>query len=131
MSETENDLNATIAAAVNARVSAQVAAALSGDEVIGAYVTSALTRTVTVKEGYRDKQVKWIDHAVAQAIQSATKDVIAEVLAAEMDQIRTAVRDAVQSQVGRIADDFATNLTEKTAKDYYRINVGLHFPGSD
>lgn len=127
---TENDLNATIAAAVNARISAQVAAALSGDEVIGKYVAATLQQKITVRgKNYRDVEISFIDKLVGDSIREATEAVVKEVIASEVDAIREATRKAVKAKVGSLADAFADALLEEaTTKNYSAIKVAIEYP---
>lgn len=84
----DNDLNKTIAAAVNAKVEAGVLAALSGDDVIGRFVTAALS----------------------EAIKAATAAACKRLVAEEMPAIEAAVLKELRKRLPGIAKDVAETV---------------------
>ena len=130
--EPENSIDATITAAVNARVEAEVARALSGDEVLGRYVTAALQQTVEVNTGdYRKQKVPFLSKVLHDAIQAATKRAVAAWLedADERARLETAVVTALRSS----RDEIASNLVDQVvaaADKPYGVTVELKFPNS-
>lgn len=117
------DLNATIASAVNARVEAAVLAALSGDDVLGRYVSAALNQEIELDRNYRKVKVNFLHHTIKTAIQEATKAAINAAIAEEREQIEELVRKAIKSQAANLAAQMATSLVEQAAKGYIRVEV--------
>ena len=103
----DNDLNKTIAAAVNAKVEAGVLAALSGDDVIGRFVTAALSEPVRDNYGRRDET--FIGYTVREAIKAATKAACVRIVEQEMPSIEEAVRKELRKRIGAIAQGMAEN----------------------
>lgn len=122
------DLNATIASAVNARIEAEVAKALSGDEVIGQYVAAALNQEIEVERSYRKTKTTWLKHTLRKAMQDSTKAVIQRVLEEELPLIEEEVRKAVKREAGAIAEGIAKSLAERGGRGY-GIDVKFRMPG--
>ena len=124
------DLNATIANAVTARIEAEVTAALSGDEVIGKYVSAALQEPVEVKNNrtYRTEKVPYLRHTLNQAFRAMVKDALARVLEEERETIEAEIRKALKRESGAVAEKFTAALTERAAQSY-GITVDVKIPG--
>jgi len=128
----EGDLNATIVAAVNARVEAEMMKALSGDEAIGRFVTASLQQSVEVKDGYRTKHVPFLTHVLEGAIRSSVKLACERLIAEELPTIEAEVRKALRRDVARIAKTLTNSLAEAAANTYgVKVNFDLLMPGRD
>lgn len=128
------DLNATIVAAVNARIEAEVAKALSGDETIGRFVSAALQQTVTVKDrnSYRETQEPFLTNVLRNVIQSATKEAVQRFVADEIESIEEEVRKALRRDVKRIATTLSESLVKAAAKPYgVDVHLDLKLPRGD
>src|SRR5690606_27963440 len=111
MTDLEKDLNTTIAAAVNARVEAAVMAALSGDELIGRYVSAALTEPVA-QDTYGRKPTKtYLTTVVTEAIQEATTAAVKELVEAERPKIVEEVKKALRRNLPEVADRLVDGLS--------------------
>ncbi|WP_306358723.1 MULTISPECIES: hypothetical protein [unclassified Nocardia] len=128
MTALENDLNATIAAAVNARIEAAVAAALSGDEVLGSYVSAALNQPIEVSQGYgRTRKTTFLKHTLDKALQTAAQEAVRTTLTDLLPQLEAAVR----AELHRSTDALAAQLVGSVSKHLeapYGIKVELRFP---
>ena len=126
MSNIEADLNTTIASAVNARIEAEVFAALAGDETIGRYVTAALRRPVEVpaRTGYGKDKVPFLSHVLESSFRDATKAAVARVLEEEQPKIEEEVRKALRRNVASIATELASSLTA-AAQNTYGVKIDL------
>lgn len=127
MSNIETDLNATIASAVNARIEAEVMAALSGDEIIGRLVTAALQQKVG-EERYGRKQTTFLASVLNAAIKDATKAAVARLIEEERPLIEDEIRKALRRNVKTMADAIVGNLAEQ-ASSAYGVSVELRIPG--
>lgn len=124
MSELEVDLNATIASAINAKVEAGVLAALSGDEVLGRYVTAALNQEVQVgTSSYDRKRTTFIHKVILDVVKAAVERAARNLLAEDE------VRKALRRQAPEIANQLVGNLAERS-KNGYGVRVELQFPNS-
>lgn len=124
----EGDINQIIASAVNARVEAQVLAALSGDEVIGRLVTAALTEQVpATNDRYDSKKLPYLTKIVRDAIKQATADALRRLIAEEMSVIEEEIRKALRRDIKGIAGQLAGQLASKAAQTY-GVTVELKFP---
>jgi len=122
------DLNATIASAVNARIEAEVFAALAGDDVIKQYVAAALNAPVKVERNYRTEEVKWLPHTIRTVMQDATRDAVKRVIAEEAPLIEDEVRRAIKRQASGLAEAFTGALVKQASKSY-GLTVSLKLPG--
>lgn len=120
------EIDKAITHAVNARIEAEVAKALSGDEVIGQYVAAALQQQVEVRRngGYRTEKVPFLHEVLRQAIQEATKEAVRNMIAEELPTLENEVRKALRRQVTGIAESLANSLT-KAASTAYGVNVEM------
>ena len=121
------DLNATIASAVNARIEAQVAEAMSGDAVLGQYVQSALRQTVEVNKrdgGYGKERVTFLSATLGEAIRAATKAAVAAYFAQHADDLEAEVAKALRRNSKDIAVTLIESLTTAAAKPY-GVNVAM------
>lgn len=134
MSGTQEDLNTVITAAVNARVEAAVAEALSGGDLITQYVAAAMNETVVIKKTYPAKDVvtTFMKHALTLAFQGAVQRSIAKVLMEEQAAIEESVRKAIRSRAADIGKQLAEQVATHAVKSIersYGIDVRLKFPG--
>lgn len=121
-----DDLNATIAAAVNARIEAAVMEALSGDEVMGRFITAALTEKVETDRYSRAPAKTFLVHTVHQAIQAATRQAVERLMEEEHDRIETEIKKAIRRNLPALADRLVSGLSLAR----YSIGVTIH-DGSD
>jgi uncharacterized protein (DUF885 family) len=129
MSNIEGDLNATIASAVNARIEAEVMAALSGDEVIARFVTAALQQKVG-DQRYGKQQRTFLAAALETAIKDATKAAVGRLIEEERPLIEDEIRKALRRNVKTMADSIVGNLADK-ASSAYGVRVELQLPGEN
>lgn len=133
MSQIQEDLNATIAAAVNAQVTARVAEALAGDQFIGKMVQAALTREVEVKVGGsygRTVKTTFLNEAVRKSIEDVVRAGVQEAIDDEKDAIQAEVRKAVKRNLTVIADRLAEQVVNAADKPY-GIKVEMQYPSRD
>ena len=126
------DLNATIVHAVQARIQAEVLKALSGDDVFGALVASALQQQVEIPDGtaYGKKRVPYMEHVIATAVRDSTRLAVEAVIAEDQERIKTLVKKALRSKLDSISEGFVDQLVESTKSKYgWNIKVDLKFPG--
>lgn len=124
------DINQTIIAAVNARVEAEVAAAMLSDETFLTFVTAALHQPIEVGSGYSNKRkTTFLRHTMDGAIEAAAKAAVAEELEGVKDAIKTEVRKALRASVGVIADSLVDGFVANASGRYPSIKV--EFPDRD
>lgn len=130
--KTGGDLNQVIASAVQARIESEVAAALSGSELMGQYVAAALSQKITVEDrgSYRKRETTFLRETIDGAIKEATKAAIAKVIAAEAEAIEATVAAEIRKNVKPIAKTLAGKLADAAASPY-GVNVELRYPGRD
>jgi deoxyribose-phosphate aldolase len=123
------DLNQVISSAVQARIETEVAAALSGSELMSQYVAAALRQKIDVKAdgGYRTRETTFLRETIDKAIQSATKAAVAKVIVEEAEAIEAAVATEIRRGVKDIAKRLTTQLAEKAA-EAYGVTVELKYP---
>lgn len=122
------DLNATITEAVQARVSAAVMEALSGDEVIGKFVTAALMEPQP-KDAY-DRSRKgptFLDKTLKTAFQKMTEAAVRDVLEEQSEYVRDEVRKAIRRRADGLADSIVSQL-DKAVAGSYGVRVELNMP---
>ena len=124
MSNTGASIDASIAAAVEAKIHAQVFEALAGDEVIGRYVMAALQRPIEVEDPgtYRKRRTTWLAEALSKTIRAAAESAVAEAIEAEKEAIRKEVAKALRAQASELAGTMVDSLAE-TVKNGWRVNV--------
>lgn len=127
-SNIEQDLNATIANAVSARVEAEVIKALAGDEIIGRYIAAALNQQVEVGGSYNRTKVTFLQATLRSAFQEMTKRAIAKVLEQDAELIEAEVRKAVRRNATGFAEAIVGNIVERS-KTAYGIQVSVKLPG--
>ena len=127
---TEGDLNQIIVSAVNARVEAQVLAALSGDEVISKYVTAALSEKVLVNpnDRYSHDKERYLTHVLRAAIKDAAKAAVAKLIVEETPLIEEEIRKALRRDIRKIGETLAGTLAARAAEGY-GVTVQLNMPG--
>lgn len=130
MPEVSNDLNSVVAEAVKAKITAEVAAALSADAVMSKYVAAALTQPVEVGNGWTKNKVPYLSYVIETAVRDATKDVVREVIAENVETIRDETRKAVRRRLNTIAESFAESV-QKQAESTYGITIDVKVPGRD
>lgn len=116
------DLNATIAHAVNARIEAQVLAALADSDVMGRMVTAALQKKVTTG-AYRNDGTTYLQSLIGKAIEEKTAEVVAADLETIRPLIETQVRAALRKSVGVLADSLVEGFVQAAAGSYPSISV--------
>jgi hypothetical protein len=114
------DLNTVIATAVNARVEAAVVAALSGDDVIGRYVTAALQQEIEVEDRstYRKVKMTFLNKVLMDAIRNTARTAVGVALEEEKEQIHKLVRAAVKRNLGAMTDKMTDKLLEQAGSQY-------------
>lgn len=131
MGDVTQDLNATIASAVQARIEAEVAAAMSGSEMIGQYVTAALNQPIEVSVNgsrYDTEKTTWLRHTIDTAMREATKVAVERLIAERAPQLEEAVRAALEEKTGMFAAQLVENLGERVANGY-SVSVELKSHG--
>lgn len=134
MSDVTPDLDQLIVHAVNARIEAEVTKALSGDEVIGRLVSSALRQTVDSPNDFMRSRPKqsFLTSVLEKAIQAATKKAVAKVLEEEVESIEAAVRLALMANTHEIGRQLAASLAEAATKPYgVEVKVDLRMPSGN
>lgn len=98
---TQEDLNAVIAGAVQARIETEVATALSGSELMAQYVGAALHQEIDVKDGssYGKRRTTYLRETIDQAIREATKAAVARVLVEEASTIEAEVAKEIRRRM--------------------------------
>jgi AAA+ superfamily predicted ATPase len=124
----DNDLNATIANAVNARIEASVMAALSSDDVLGKYVAAALNQPISIDRNYRKIETTYLQHTLRASVQEATKAALVRVLTEDQELIEDEVRKALRRNVAGIAAGIAGSIADH-AKKGYGVQVTVRLPG--
>lgn len=124
----EKDLDETITAAVNARVEAAMLEALSGDEVLGQYVTAALQEKVENRRTYRTEP--YLTMVLKDAIREAAKDALKAVLVEDRERIEDEVRKAIRRDAPKIAQSMVGSLVDRAASTY-GLRVELQFPENE
>jgi len=130
----EADINEIISSAVNARVEAAVLEAMSGDQVMGRYVTAALSAPVKNEDRYgRSRTAKpetFLHHTVRSSIQKATTDAVKRVLAESEAELEDLVRKAIKAQAGDLAKKISQAMCDQASRGY-GIQVQVSIPGED
>jgi hypothetical protein len=124
------DLNQVIASAVQARIETDVAAALSGSDLMGQYVAAALHQEITVEKNYRSRKTTYLREAIDGAIREATKDAIKKVVAEEAEAIEAAVATELRRNVKGMASTLVGSVM-KAVDNPYGIKVTLSYPDGD
>lgn len=125
MTDMSTDINATIVAAVNAKVSAEVFAALNTDEVMSGFITTAMMQPVKVEQ-YGSKTEPYLTVVIRKAIQEATKAAIAEWMADNEGVLKARVREALSTQVEDMAGALVQGAISSTG-GYYSTKVDVKF----
>lgn len=130
--ELGSDIDATITNAVNARVEAAVAQALSADDFMGKYVTAALRQTVEVPSanGYGKDKVTLLHKVVSQSVAAAVEAAIKRHIQDDTDALERVVVDELRKQRALIARRLVDSLTDAADKAY-GIKVSLQMPRND
>ena len=111
------DLNDTIIAAVNAKVTAEVFAALNTDEVMAGFITQAMMQPVKVEQ-YGSKTEPYLTVVIRKAIQEATKAAINEWMADNEGVLKARVRETLSTQVEEMAGALVQGAIENTSARY-------------
>lgn len=125
------DLNQVIASAVQARIEAEVAAALSGDEVIGKYVAAALNQPIEVgRNSWDRRKTTFLRNVIDEALRAATKNAVQQAIAEEREAIERAVRTELRDRVDALAVQLVGSAVE-SVENPYGIKVELQYPRRD
>lgn len=111
------DLNDTIIAAVNAKVSAEVFAALNTDDVIAGFITQAMMEPIK-EDRYSSKTEPYLSIIIRKAIQEATKTAINEWMEDNQGVLKSKVREALSTQVEEMAGALVQGAIESTSARY-------------
>lgn len=118
------DINATIVAAVNAKITAETFAALSNDETLGKFVTAALTQKIEV-DRYGPK-VPYINHVLESAIQKATKVAVEEWMLTNEQVVKDKVKELLEANIDNMAGALVGSATEEM-KARYGMQIKIDF----
>lgn len=124
MASLNDDLNSVVTSAVNARVEAQVAEALSGGEYMKQFVNAAL-HTMVKSNNYGEKDKPLVSFVLEKAIQEQAKQVVNEEIEALKPAIREEVRVALEKSVGVIADSLVDGFVANASGRYPSIEVNF------
>lgn len=116
-----DDINATIATAVNARIEAAVMESLSGDDVLARFVTAALTQPVKQDTYDRSPRKTFLAHTVQKAIQDATRAAIEALVEEEKPRIEDECRKALRRNLPAVAERLVDGL--RMARYSVSVNV--------
>lgn len=116
--DTKGSIDETIAAAVHARIEAEVFEALSGDAVIGQFVAAALRVTVETSGSYKRDRVPYLKKVLDDAIRKATMAAVNSAIAGERDRIEEEVRKALKREAPSIASVLVGALAEQAGSRY-------------
>jgi predicted nucleotide-binding protein (sugar kinase/HSP70/actin superfamily) len=124
------DINATIAHAINARLEAEMLAALSGDETIAAFITAALQEPVKKdNDSYRHETEPYLHHVLRLALQEAAKSTVARFIEEEVVSIEDQVRKALRRNINQIAETLTKSLVDVAGKPYgVSVEINLKMP---
>ena len=126
-----NDLNTVISSAVQARIETEVAAALSGSELMGQYVSAALLQPIEVQDkNYRKRNTTYLRETIDEAIREATKAAVKRVIAEEQEQIEAQVAKELRGNIKDVAKSLAGNFA-KSATSAYGFTVEVTYPGEN
>jgi len=121
MADPTPDLNQTIVHAIQARIEADVAAAMLQEETWLTFVQSALQQPLSLDNG-RTKTT-FLRHTLNGAIETATKQAVADELEAIKPEIAKEVRKALRSSIGVIADSLVDGFVANAQGRYPSIKV--------
>ena len=128
MSNLGKDLDATIIAAVNARVESEILATMADSGIMQQFVTAALATKVKTG-GFSSEEKTLLSHLLETSIQEQAKSVVAEEIARLAPQIREEVRSALAKSVGVISDSLVDGFVANAQGRYPSIEV--NFRGRD
>lgn len=137
MSDVQTDLNAAIAAAVNAKVEAALLTAFTNDAVLGAYITQALQQQVEVPSGrgYGKDRVTFVHHLLSTAIRQATTNAVKRIIDEQAPQLEEAIAKALRAEHKTIAHQIVGRMTEYAGNTYgvkvEGLQIGLVLPTRD
>jgi len=124
----DENLSNIISEAVQAKVDAAVMEALSGDEVMGKYITAALQQEVG--SNYNRNKETFLQNTIKKALQAATEVAVNNFIESETKALESLVEKELKKQSKSIAAGMVESLAEQ-AKSQYRMNVAITFPGND
>lgn len=131
MTELGLNLDQTILSAVKARIEAEVVRAMSGDELLGTFVTAALQQEVQVGDPYNRKKIPFLTHVLQEAIREAAQAAVRKFVADEVESIEAEVRAALTRDVAAIATSLSQSLVQAADKPYgVSVTVELTMPRS-
>lgn len=129
MADPAQDLNETIAAAVQARIETEVAAALAGSEFLGQMVASVLHQKIKVEDRhqrYGHRETTFLRETLDRTIETAVKAAVVQAIADEAPAIEAAVTTELRKQVKPLAGVLVDGLKEK-ADNNYGLRVELRY----
>lgn len=124
MSNLSSDLDKTITSAVQSRVEAEVLASLADSDLLGKFVTAALSEKVKVG-GYSGESKPLITHLVQSAVTDQAKSVISDEITGLAPLIRQEVREALKKSVGVIADSLVDGFVASAQGRHPSIRVSF------
>lgn len=127
MSELSLNLDSTITTAIKARIEAEVVRAMSGDEMLGSFVTAALQQKVDVHPDGpygRSEKRPFLTHVLYEAIREATQVAVKKFVAEEVSTIEAEVRKALKRDMASIATTLTQSLVTAADKTY-GVSVAL------
>ncbi len=128
MPEPTDSLDQTIQHAVMARIEAEVAKAMMGDDAMATFITAALQQPVETDRYNRGHKQPYIKTVLAKAIRDATSDAVAKMLQEEQERFEDEIRKALRREAPSIASAMVESLVE-TAQSAYGIKISLDTEG--
>lgn len=128
--DVDSGLNEIISKAIETKIEAAVVAALGSDDLMGRWVTAALQQVIEIPDGtgYGKKRVPFLTHIIQQTLQKAVNAAVKAHIVNEAEFIQGLVAKEMRRASNDIAAQFVAQLTEKTIKSTYGLEVQLRFP---
>lgn len=118
-------LDDMIIAAVNSQIETKVFEALTSDNAIRAYVSSALEERVRDGDSYSTKYDTFISVTVKNVVKEITKKVVVESIKEHEDLIKAEVADALLNSIGVITESLVDGFVANAAGRYPSIEVNF------
>lgn len=126
----EQDLNSVISNAVQARIEAQVMAALSGDEVFAQFVSSALSSEIVVRDkDFRERRTTYLAETIRKALQEATQGAVEKVMVEIAPELEAEVAKELRRSVKGLASHLVGSVQD-AVKAPYGFKVELKGPNN-
>lgn len=115
-----------VKAIIETTLKAEVVKALNAaPEAIEKLITAAISaevgeRSGSLKPDYHEKKVPYLDYLIGEELRRATRDAVHEVMAAQADEIKAAVKRKFTTD--DIVDGFAKYLIDNASHDW-RVEV--------